>query len=190
MIEARAQVVSNTIAPLLDFANKNAEQAVLRGADASAFLHARYMISHFIKGEFHAWETQREAKISRAIYAYTKRQKGRISGDEVSDAYGLKRTDAAALERGGLYEQWVKDHSRRAPIRASGKAGQGTRTRGGAVQVKGYRRKMRQRALQIFTRTHRDLAQEAAIPVQRALEVLVTKGRMPRRGELLKGLPR
>jgi hypothetical protein len=183
--------LSDTVTPHLKTVDKMLPKAMLRGADVSAKMLARYAITHYVIGRrSRDWELKRTRSIAASITRYTARFRGRvIGGSVVMDAAGMVRKDARVIEYGGRYEQWVQPHTRARP--ATRRGGGFVSRRSGRVAVVGYRRMSpMQLAMAPLSRARDALAPHLAVPVGRAIEGVMQSGKIPTAAQLRKGLPR
>lgn len=183
--------LSEDVTKKLKHTEANLGKAMLRGADAAAKMLARYAVNHYVIGRTSRdWEAKRNRGIATSITKYTARYRGRlVGGSLVIDAAGMRRKDARAIEYGGRYEQFVVAHTRARPARSSG--GGFVSRRSGRVQVRGHRRMSPvMTPMAPITSARNALAPHLATPVGRAIEGLMTKGKIPTAAQLRAGLPR
>lgn len=160
-------------------------QAAIRGTEATALMHTRHTINTKLTEANPPYLNQRTGALAFSVAESIRQERATLVGDRVRTAYGTDKHYGYKHEVGGTYKEAVRAHSRRVKSR-NVKSGRALAASGVAF-VKAHTRTRTYRARRMFATAITQLANESAIPLARAIDILLREGRIASLSTLLAG---
>lgn len=162
-------------------------QAVLRGTEAVALMHARYTINTKLTEANPPYLNQVTGRLAYSVAESIHRERATLVGEKATATYGTDVDYGAKHEYGGTFTEQVRAHVRRIASRNI-MAGR-RKNASGVTFVKAHTRNRTYRARRMFTSAVDNLNASAVVPLNRSVNILLEHRRLASQQEMLANTP-
>lgn len=185
-VTIKAQGLDET-AKILDKYKHLLPQAVVRGAEAVALMHARYTINSKLTEANPPFLNQQTGALAYSVAASIHKERATLVGEKVTATYGTDKDYGAKHEFGGTFTEKVREHVRR--VTSRNVIANRKNIASGFTFVRAHTRTRTYRARRMFQTALADLSNKAALPLDRSIETLLRHHRLASQNEMLAGTP-